>query len=288
MDPEPCYSNPGLTLIDTAFNAARLRYNIQVFPGGRNAVQITGANYLGLGEYIIEMKVVYGKNCQGDDITVGNRICQMNFGVTKQYAVSRSTKGTFSSTKDLDTYERQDNTKVLQVSELIKVLEPYTLVASDKTLITQMVNKYVNLAVKASEIDTKLNNNSTVVKATVSKVPGKNIFVIDAKGGTITVLENSNFKDGAFTLIVINGSLTIKGDLTKNPNGMFIVRDGDLTFSAIGDAKENNQNQTVKGIFIGLQNMKAEGDGFQPAFNNNLNKPWINGGRLMINGIILG
>ena len=112
--------------------------------------------------------------------------------------------------------------------------------------------------------------------------------MIDAKGGTITVLENSNFKDGAFTLIVINGNLTVKGDLTKNPNGMFIVRDGTLTFSAIGDAKENNQNQTVKGIFIGLNEVKAEGDGYQAAFNNDLNKPWINGGRLMINGILLG
>ncbi len=89
--------------------------------------------------------------------------------------------GTFSSTKDLTDYTRQDTTKVLQTTDLIKELQPFTLVNADKNLITQMTNKYVSLAVKATTIDTQLTNNSTVVKAVVSKVPGKNIFVIDAK-----------------------------------------------------------------------------------------------------------
>lgn len=48
-------------------------------------------------------------------------------------------------------------------------------------MISQMVNKYVNLAVKVDTIDDKLDNNTTVTKAVVSKVPGKNIFVIDAQ-----------------------------------------------------------------------------------------------------------
>lgn len=68
---------------------------------------------------------------------------------------------------------------------------------------------------------------------------------------------------------------------------MFIVRDGDMIFSSESDAKENNQDQLVKGIFIGLHNVIAQGDG-QPAFNNDLNKPWINGGRLTIQGVLLG
>ncbi len=86
---------------------------------------------------------------------------------------------------------------------------------------------------------------------------------------------------------MINGDIVIKGDLQQNPNGMFIARDGDIIFSAQGDAKTNNQDQEVHGIFIGLKDIKAEGDG-QPAFNSDLNKPWINGGRLTIHGILLG
>ncbi len=289
---QKCYSNPNLPLINTAFSSAKIKYDLPN-PGGLGAVQITGSYYLGLGEYRLEMRVINGRLCNGNALTLGDRICQMNFGVTKQYAVSRTPTGTSSSTKDLDDYKRQDNTKVLQVNELIKVLDSFALSNADTNLIAQMVNKYVTLAVKVDTIDDKLDNNTTVTKAGVSKVPGKNIFVIDAKTpdgkrGTITVLENATFSKGAFTLIVINGNLTVKGDLTKNPNGMFIVRDGDLTFSAIGNAQENNQNQTVKGIFIGLQNVKAEGDGYQAAFNNDLNKPWINGGRLLIHGVILG
>lgn len=290
---QPCYSNAGLPLIQTAFQAAKIRYDMNIFPGGFDAKQITGAYYLGLGEYRIEMRTISGRLCNGTSIAMEDRVCQMNFGVTKQYAVTRTSKGTASTTKDLDTYKRQDESKVLQTNEMIKALDPFTLVNADKNLIVQMVNKYVNLAVKADTIEDKLANNTTVTKAIVSKVPGKNIFVIDAKTpdgkkGLITVLDNSTYQGGAFTLIVINGDLVIKGNLTKNPNGMFIVRDGDLTFSAIADAQQNNQDQLVKGIFIGLNNVKAEGDGYQSAFNNDLNKPWINGGRLTINGIMLG
>lgn len=253
---------------------------------------LTGGYYLGLGEYIIEMKAVSGRQCNGKTVTIPDRICQMNFGVTKQYAVTRTPRGTNTSTSDLPTYKRQDKTTVLQISELLKPLEPFTLGSADKNTILAMVNKYVNLSVKADTITDKLDNNTTIVKAIVSKVPGKNIFVIDAKTpmgtkGLITVMDNTTYQGGAFTLIVINGDLVVKGNLQKNPNGMFIVRDGDLTFSAIGDALENNQDQLVKGIFIGLNNIKAEGDN-QPAFNNDLNKPWINGGRLTVQGIILG
>ncbi len=266
---------------------------MNIFPGGLDAKQITGAYYLGLGEYMITMKVVSASMCNGDRVDTYDRVCQMNFGVTKQYAVSRNTHGTFSSTDDLDTYKRQDTTPVLKTTELIKVLQPFTLTNADKNLILQMTNKYVSLAVKATTIDTQLTNNSTASKAIVSKVPGKNIFVIDAKRpdgtrGLITVLDNATYAGGAFTLIVINGDLTIKGNLTKNPNGMFIVRDGTLTFSAAGDAQENNQDQLVKGIFIGLSGVKAEGDGYEKAFNDDLDRTWVNGGRLTINGIILG
>ena len=285
-----CYDNPHFPLIDTAFNSAEALYGLP-YPGGRGAVQITGSYFLGLGEYIIEMKVISGKLCNGTTIAMGDRVCQMNFGVTKQYAVTRTTRGTASSTTDLPAYKRTNNTPVLQTNENIKTLEPFTLAQSDKSLLNQMINKYVKLSVKADTIEDKIDNK-TIQVAVVSKVPSKNIFIIDAKTpgglkGTITISDKATYQGGAFTLIVINGDLVIKGDLTKNANGMFIVRDGDLIFSAEGDALHNNQNQTVKGIFIGLKAIKAEGDG-QPAFNNDVNKPWINGGRLTLNGILLG
>lgn len=73
------------------------------------------------------MRVISGRLCNGTAMGIGDRVCQMNFGVTKQYAITRTPKGTSSSTNDLDTYKRQDNSKVLQFSELIKVLEPFTL-----------------------------------------------------------------------------------------------------------------------------------------------------------------
>lgn len=258
------------------------------------AKQITGLNYLGLGEYLITMKVVSGRQCNGAALQPFDRVCQMNFAVTKQYAVARNTQGTSSSTKDLPVYKRQDplNSSVLNTSEMIKTLQAFTLGSSDKNLISQMIDKYVSLAVKADVITDKLPDNTTIQKAIVSKVPSKSIFVIDAKTsaglkGSITVSDKATYQGGAFTLIVINGDLVVKGDMKQNSNGMFIVRDGDLIFSANSDTTTNNQNQEVKGIFIGLGNVRAEGDG-QPAFNNNLNKPWINGGRLIINGILLG
>ena len=68
---------------------------------------------------------------------------------------------------------------------------------------------------------------------------------------------------------------------------MFIVRDGDLIFSTNSNTQANNQNQTVRGIFIGLQNIIAEGDG-QAAFNNKLDNNRVNGGSLTIRGILLG
>ena len=145
------------------------------------------------------MRVVSGRRCNDvgqSSVTFPNRICQMNFGVTKQYAVSRSTQGTFSSTKDLPDYRRQGNTPVLQTNEMIKTLEPFMLQAADKSRITTMVNKYVNLAVKMDVIDDKLDNQTAKV---VSKIPGKNIFVIDAKTpngqkGSITVSEKATYQ----------------------------------------------------------------------------------------------
>lgn len=281
-----------MSLIDTAFSAAKIKYNMDIFPGGAAAILITGSNYLGLGEYMITMKVVGGKQCNGTPLQPFDRICQMNFGVTKQYAVARTVRGTFASTPDLPTYGRQDGTPVLNVTDAINALKPFILDITNRTIISQMINKYVSLAVKADVITDKLPDNTTIQKAIVSKVPSKNIFVIDAKTpegkkGMITVSDKATYQGGAFTLIVINGDLVVKGDMKQNSNGMFIVRDGDLIFSAEGDAKTNNQNQEVKGIFIGLGSVWAEGDG-QPAFNNDLNKPWINGGRLVIDGILLG
>lgn len=202
-----CYTRTSYTLIDSALNAAKIRYDMNIFPGGLDAKQITGTYYMGLGEYKIEMKVISGRLCNGTQMSPANRVCQMNFGVTKQYGVSRSTRGTYSSTTDLPDYKRQDQSKVLQTSDLIKVLDPFTLNNADKNLITQMVNKYVNLAVKVDTIDDKLNNSTA---KTVSKVPGKNIFVIDANHGSVTVSEKATYQGGAFTLIIINGDLTVK------------------------------------------------------------------------------
>lgn len=195
---QPCYDDPHLPLIDTAFNAAKLTYDLHIFPGGVGAKQITGSYYLGLGEYMITMKVASGKLCNGTALQPYDRVCQMNFGVTKQYAVSRSVRGTFSSTPDLDIYKRQDTTKVLQVSELINALQPFTLWSTDLNLIDQMVKKYVNLAVKADTITDKLPDNTTIARAVVSKVPNKNIFVIDAKtpegrNGMITISDKATY-----------------------------------------------------------------------------------------------
>lgn len=196
---QPCYDNPHLPLIDTAFNAAKIAYGLEIYPGGAGAKQITGSYYLGLGEYMITMKVISGKLCNGAAIQPYDRVCQMNFGVTKQYAVSRTPRGTFSSTPDLDTYKRQDTTMVLTVAELIQALQPFTLGGIDISLITKMVDKYIALAVKADIITDKLPDNTTIQKAVVSKVPSKNIFVIDAKTptggkGMITVLDKTSYK----------------------------------------------------------------------------------------------
>lgn len=84
-------------------------------------------------------------------------------------------------------------------------------------------------------------------------MPGKDIYVVDADGQDIAIGDNSNNATSTkpFTIIVKNGSLVVKGNLTAATKGMYIVPDGNITFSM----EDCRSKQSVQGIFITLKNI---------------------------------
>ncbi len=246
------------------------------------------ATFWWLGEHKMSMKVINFKTCsqnaQGtweavSNVNTNQRVCEMNFAVTKPYMVSRGPLGNFA-TDGLNTFLQFPDGDKIFPTPLSPITQKFDVTQVARDSVNTLLNAYDKLAVTAGT----LPGTTTDIK----KVPGKDIFVVDANGGYITIGDNTQNATNAkpFTLIVKNGSLVIKGDLIHSARGMYIVPNGNIEFAM----NSCNTKQSVQGIFITLQNITSlnQAGTAWSIHNTDLGASRCSAGDLTINGVLVG
>ncbi|MDR2541052.1 MAG: DUF11 domain-containing protein [Candidatus Peribacteria bacterium] len=193
-----------------------------------------------------------------------NRVCDVNFSVTKPYIIQKTPAGNVENIKinnttvDLSKFLMYaDGTSTNFSAQLGKVISTggvYNPTKDVEKALTGFINKYSKLAV-ALDKNTKLFGNDLGVK--VKKVPGKDIYFVEGNlniDGFRFTYETSKTKidevhgtnsvyDRPFTIVQTVGNTTIKGNLNHN---MMLLTNGTITFDG---SKNCNDTQVVKGIF---------------------------------------
>ncbi len=252
-------------------------------------------NASALGEHSIDMKVSSYEICNVNSSwnldgtstkTTTNsteRVCQMNFVVTKPYMVSRGALGDFATDTLTSSLQFPDGSPIFTtwVPDLTTNYDPGTEVS---TAVNKLIEDYQKIAVKADGATFKSKEGSNV---TVYKVPNKEVYIFSPENGnaTITVGDKTTTPAKPFTLILTKGALNVKGNLWNK--GMFIAQNGNIHFSP----DSCNTQQQVNGIFISLEDISSDawfGSWRKSAHNTDLSKEWCNAWDITINGILIG
>lgn len=199
-----------------------------------------------LGEYKLALEEIayhyVSKDTKGVVTTekhnFDDRICEVDFAVTEPYMIQRSPYGIGSkATAALSNYKLMNGTSFMSQffkTDSVNAAE-YAAPKNIQTLFNTFKNKYAQLA--------------KPVKAGLSKVPGKAIYIYDGDE-ELTKLLGKDVIAKPFTLIAKNGkNLTINGNL--NANAM-IMTSGTITFGAekaCNGEGNGHAGQTVRGIF---------------------------------------
>ncbi len=294
-----CFNTRSNTLVNTAYGSIlkSMWYNVNEYltPAWFDARKFNFKPSV-LGEHSIDMKIISYSTCNvnsswnldGTSIQVTTntmeRVCQMNFVVTKPYMVSRGALGNFA-TDSLTSFLQFPNGSPVFTTWVPALTTNYDPGTEVSTAVNKLIADYQKIAMKADGATFKSNEGSNV---TVYKVPNKEVYIFSANNdnATITVGQAGTYPNKPFTLIITKGNLVVKGNLT-NSNGMFIVQNGDIRFSA-----ENcNTQQKVNGIFISLKDITSDawfGSRRKSAHNTNLSEEWCNAWDITINWVLIG
>ncbi|GHV23423.1 hypothetical protein FACS189428_6910 [Clostridia bacterium] len=224
-----------------------------------------------------------------------NRVCDVNFSVTKPYIIQKTPAGNVENVKiDTTTVDLSkflmyaDGTPTNFSAQLGKVISTggvYNPTKEVKDALNGFINKYSKLAVKV--------NSSLFGSTDVKKVPGKDIYFVN---GNITIdgfrftydvsktkktetKGTNSIYDRPFTIVQTVGNTTIKGNLNHN---MMLLTNGAITFDGSNNC---NDAQVVKGIFYAGMDFKSA----NVAKNDRLNNTdRCIGGNLHIKGIAIG
>lgn len=252
------------------------------------------ANINRFGEHKVVLEKVEYKYCDANQNFIPNpqrvdRVCEVNFAVTRPYLVQKSA---FSNTPqtttiNLSNFYAMNWSPISSLTDLASIMvlneSQYTINPNTNVLMHNFVSKYKQLAVVVNEPSINaLFSNAGQIK--VSKVPGKQIYIFESQGATrITLKEMTSFTK-PFTMIVDGMDLVVEGSMT-NTNGMFLVKGGKVSF------KEPTNNvcqtrQVVNGVFITDQWFGVPDPNL--IINNTFGKPRCNEGWLTIKWVLIG
>jgi len=252
---------------------------------------MTSSNTI-FGEYKISLDKVKYQYCRSDDKsewTEIDRVCSVNFTVTKPYLAQKSSFGITpkSANIKLDGYKMLDGTDLVNSTDLadIMVLNESVYNATNKvdTLINTFITKYSKLAITVD--DQYLPTSLKGLGITVKVVPNQKIYILQSDTQkTITMKDITSFT-APFTIVTKNIDIVIKGDVTYN--GMFLVKNGTITFEKSDEKVHEDRcpsTQTVKWIFI-TDKWFLGGDDLA---NTDTSKLRCTYGWLYVKGILIG
>lgn len=208
------------------------------------------------GEYKIVLEKVeydYCKDNHTDNGEVVERICDVDFALTKPYMIARTALGTKpqASTTDLSNFYDINDNPILNSTDINNVLvtneSHYNGGTALPSLVSSFVTNYSNLGVTVNNASfANLFEGGNQI--TIKKVPGKQIYIFEGNGANRLTLKELDAFDKPFTMIVKNMDLVIKGSMT-NTHGMFVVQGGKVSFVE-PDSNKCAQRQVVNGVFI--------------------------------------
>lgn len=270
---------------------------IELYGGRVNSIAKAIDHY---GEYKLSLDSVKYLQCENGrrkEQDPYDRVCEVDFSVTKPYVIQKTPGGNITTTsQELSKFTNIDGDKTF-ASRLNATLASnantnYSATPAVKSALSEFINKYSSLAVPLNSSVHLFGNGTN--EATVSKVPGKDIYFVN---GNLTI-EGSRFNydisktkilpevegnysiyNRPFTIVQTAGDTTIKGNLNHN---MMLLTNGKITFDG---SKNCNDAQVVKGIFYAGNIFSSTG----VAKNDNLDNPdRCIGGNLNIKGVAIG
>jgi len=239
------------------------------------------------GEYKLTLESVEYDYCTSDEEleqwVIINRVCEVNFAVTKPYLMQKSAYGATNFTVSSAEINLRDFYDI-NGNELVSRTDLYDVMSAEgydydggaeiSDMIDNFINKYENIAIK---LETSNNDNNI---DQIKKVPGKDIYIFEWNGELTLSQKNWLFPQTPYTVIVKGMDLIIKGSVITN--GMFIVPDGTINFQEDEDTFCETP-QVVNGIFI-------TDKGFDGNDINNYSEknPFCRYGSLVVKGVMIG
>jgi len=242
------------------------------------------------GEYKLVLDKVRYDYCDGNNQkqwTEVDRICEVNFAVTKPYLMQKSLFWvTPKATTDigLDKFYDMKWDKLIKSTDLSSIMKvdanDYAWWAKMDKQITDFVNKYTKLSIKIATND--LHTIAAWWTITeIRKVPSQQIYIIKWTG-KLTLKQLNAYFSAPFTMIVKWMDLIIEWSVKTN--WMFVVQWWKISFKE-DPANRCKSTQTVQWIFISNQWFWVWDTTLNLA--NDLDKPRCNYGWLNVKWVLI-
>lgn len=245
------------------------------------------------GEYKLALDSVNYEYCDWDNgkkWTVVERVCEVDFAVTKPYIAQKNNFNIMPKATNLklkDFYDIFGNELIKKTDlDKIMILDEWQYNASSNvySLMTSFIKKYEKLAIKIdrSLVSNMIESNSSVQ---VSKVPNQQIYIFQWKW-ELKLKELANTSK-PFTMIIKWLNLIVKWNIDKT-NWMFLVDWWTISFEE-SDTNRCKKSQTVQWIFISNKWFAANNSNiYQKTANDDLDNPRCVYGWLKVKWVLIG
>jgi hypothetical protein len=239
-------------------------------------------------EYKLVLDKVSYDYCDGsseEKWTEIDRICEVNFAVTKPYLMQKSLFWVTpkTSTVNLDDFWDMKWEKLINKTDLSSIMkvdaDDYAWWVKMDSQIASFINKYEKLSVKIATNDLHSIANWTITE--VRKVPSKQIYIIKWTG-KLTLKQLNSYFSKPFTMIIKWMDLIVEWSLKTN--WMFVVKWWKISFKE-DPANRCVATQSIQWIFISDQWFGVWDTTLNMA--NDLDKPRCNRGWLNIKWVLI-
>ena len=243
------------------------------------------------GEYKLALDKVEYEYCDEENEkkwTVVERVCEVDFAVTKPYIAQKSAFNITPKSTNIKLEWFLDilGNELIKKTDLrdIMILDEWQYNASSNvySLMTNFIKKYEKLAVKIDKtlVSNMIESNSSVQ---VSKVPNQQIYIF-RWNWDLKLKELSNTTK-PFTIIIKWLNLVVKWDITKT-NWMFLVDWWTISFQE-SETNRCKKTQTVQWIFVSNKWFAANNSIYQSTANDDLNNPRCVYGWLKVKWVLI-
>lgn len=244
------------------------------------------------GEYKLALDKVEYEYCDNENEkkwTVVERVCEVDFAVTKPYIAQKNNFNITPKATNLKLEWFYDifGIELIKKTDLdkIMILDEWQYNASSNvySLMTSFIKKYEKLAIKIDKslVSNMIESNSSVQ---VSKVPNQQIYIFQWNW-ELKLKELAN-TGKPFTMIVKWLNLIVKWNIEKT-NWMFLVDGWKISFEE-SDTNRCKKSQTVQWIFISNKWFTANNSNiYQKTTNDDLDNPRCVYGWLKVKWVLI-